>query len=116
MGSECAIAVAQQDCDIRIVVIAGSKVENTVSIEICRDHRGRKAAGSIRHAALEAAVTVPQQNRNRSRGIRYGQVELAVSVQVGDYEIWIIRGPEPMQSLRLEGAISIAQEDGNSFT
>src|SRR5712692_12009958 len=102
MGSECAIAVAQQDCNISVVVIAGSQVENTVSVEICRDHRGRKAASSIGHAALETAVAIPQQDGNRSRGIRYRQVELAVSVQVRDYEIWIIRGPERIQSLRLE--------------
>src|SRR5205814_8998795 len=99
-----------------IVRDARGQVENTVSVEICRDHRGRKAASSIGHAALETAVAIPQQIGNRPSGIRYRQIELAVSVQVRDYEIRIIRGPEPIQSLRLEGAISFAQEDGNSLT
>src|SRR5438128_1870420 len=116
MGSKGAIAVAQQDCNISVIVIASSQVENTVSVEICRDHRGGKAARSVGYAVLESAIAIPQQNGNRSRGIRYRQVELAVSVQVRDYEIWIIRGPERIQSLRLEGAISIAQKDGNSLT
>src|SRR2546426_12491022 len=37
------------------------------------------------------AFAIPQQNGNRPSGIRYRQVELAVSVQVRDYKIRIIR-------------------------
>src|SRR5215472_12558245 len=106
----------KQDRHRSIEGVGNSKVELSVTVEICRGECQWVAAHRIRRAQRlgERAITLPEQKRNCSvREVCYRKVQFPVVVKVAhDDGLWLISHRN--RSWRYEGSIAVAEKDKHS--
>src|SRR5215208_4959315 len=80
---QCAIAVANEDANVRAENICRGHIRFSVAVKICNDNIRRIRVCRIRDLCLESSVPVSEQHMD-IRSCRSGNrdIELAVSIQI----------------------------------
>src|SRR5215472_15872033 len=108
----------KQDRHRSIEGLGNSKVELSVTVEICRGECQWVAAHRIRRAQRlgERAITLPEQKRNCSvREVCYRKVQFPVAVEVaGHYGGKVLAEGNRRTACRSKRAVTVAKRNGNS--
>ncbi len=124
-GAEGASAIAEQDGDGVVLLIDDGQIQAAIGVEVASDHSDGVSPHREVLLGAKRAVAIPQQNRDcvpdfvRVKRVQLsllvgdGQVEFAIGVEIADGDrVWSGAGGEIGPGA--EGAVAVAEQDGNS--
>ena len=110
LGPECAVAFADEQGKSGLTEVGSNQVNLAVSIEIRGGHGDTRSSNFVTTAKVKSPVTIPRQNRDRTKKANHSKIELSVSTKVAGNEIDVLVNGSQIDGLWLECAVPVADQ------